>query len=256
MLSNPKEDTAVLYVRCMYDRPKSLNNHPSISTRPWVEWCPMRQHTPRQKSGKEGIRHSKSSPSCHEFLGNYSNLLIRLPTSAADAYGLGLLIHFAFNPNQTLPATAQPPHSPPTAASRGAIPTSMFLAFKKLLNPNPKARLSPAHFLELGMSETAGDGSGFFASNRLVKVCAGLDNFNLASEGEKSSLLKYVSGFVLVLIIHLTRAQDVERVSDIIPQRVCFVQGPSRAHFCSRIWRRVRSRNRAIGIAIRQRRPT
>ena len=50
--------------------------------------------------------------------------------------------------------------------------------------------MTPAHFLELGMSHTAGEGSGFFASNRLVKVCAGLDNFNLASEAEKASLLK------------------------------------------------------------------
>jgi SCY1-like protein 1 len=40
------------------------------------------------------------------------------------------------------------------------------------------------------MAETAGDGSGFFASNRLVKVCAGLDNFNIASEADKASLLK------------------------------------------------------------------
>ena len=111
----------------------------------------------------------------------FAELLARLPTSAADAYGLGLLIHFAFNPNQAVPATAQPPHPPPTAASRGAIPTSIFPSYKKLLNPNPKARLSPAHFLELGMSHTAGEGSGFFSTNRLVIVCAGLDNFNLAS---------------------------------------------------------------------------
>ncbi|KAI0743379.1 ARM repeat-containing protein [Daedaleopsis nitida] len=153
VLSNPKEDAAVLY---------TLGGMvPDAST--------------------------YSSPEVRK--GGYSALK-ELPTWAADAYGLGLLTHFAFNPNQTLPATAQPPHPPPTAASRGAIPTFMFAAYKKLLNPNPKARLSPAHFLELGMSQTAGDGSGFFASNRLVKVCAGLDNFNLASEAEKSSLLK------------------------------------------------------------------
>ncbi|TBU30194.1 armadillo-type protein [Dichomitus squalens] len=121
--------------------------------------------------------------------GGYSSLK-ELPISAADAYGLGLLIHFAFNPNQPVPATAQPPHPPPTAASRGAIPISIFPSYKKLLNPNPKARLSPAHFLNLGMSQTAGEGSGFFATNRLVIVCAGLDNFNLASESEKATLLR------------------------------------------------------------------
>lgn len=52
--------------------------------------------------------------------------------------------------------------------------------------------MTPKNFLELGMAETAGDGSGFFVGNRLVKVCAGLDNFNIASELEKTSLLRYV----------------------------------------------------------------
>ncbi|RPD63710.1 ARM repeat-containing protein [Lentinus tigrinus ALCF2SS1-6] len=153
VLSNPKDDAAVLYTMG--------GMLPDAST--------------------------YSSPEVKK--GGYS-VLKELPTAAADAYGLGLLIHFTFNPNHTLPATAQPPHPPPTAASRGTIPTSIFPAYKKLLNPNPKARLTPAHFLELGMSQTAGDGSGFFATNRLVKVCAGLDNFNLASESEKASLLK------------------------------------------------------------------
>ncbi|RDX48021.1 ARM repeat-containing protein [Lentinus brumalis] len=153
VLSNPKDDAAVLYTMG--------GMLPDAST--------------------------YSSPEVKK--GGYSALK-ELPTAAADAYGLGLLIHFAFNPNHTLPATAQPPHPPPTAASRGNIPTSIFPAYKKLLNPNPKARLTPAHFLELGMSQTAGEGSGFFATNRLVKVCAGLDNFNLASEAEKASLLK------------------------------------------------------------------
>lgn len=111
-------------------------------------------------------------------------------TPVADAYALGLLIHFAFNPSSGLPTTAQPPHPPPTPQSRGSIPVSVFPAFKKLLNPNPKARMTAKNFLELGMAQTAGDGSGFFASNKLVIVCAGLDNFNLAGEAEKASLLR------------------------------------------------------------------
>ncbi|KAI0371108.1 ARM repeat-containing protein [Pilatotrama ljubarskyi] len=153
LLSNPKDDAAVLY----------------------------------NLGGMLPDAATYSSPEVKK--GGFSALK-ELPPAAADAYGLGLLIHFAFNPDHGLPATAQPPHPPPTAASRGAIPTSIFPAYKKLLNPNPKARLSPAHFLELGMSQTAGDGSGFFANNQLVKVCTGLDNFNVASEGEKASLLK------------------------------------------------------------------
>ncbi|KAI0829897.1 ARM repeat-containing protein [Trametes gibbosa] len=153
VLSNPKDDAAVLY--------NMGGMLPDAST--------------------------FSSPEVKK--GGYSALK-ELPPAAADAYGLGLLIHYSFNAEKGAPATAQPPHSPPTAASRGLIPTMIFPAYKKLMNPSPKARLSPAHFLELGMAQTAGDGAGFFASNRLVKVCEGLDGFNVASEGEKASLLK------------------------------------------------------------------
>ncbi|KJA27713.1 hypothetical protein HYPSUDRAFT_130539 [Hypholoma sublateritium FD-334 SS-4] len=105
--------------------------------------------------------------------------------SAPDAYALGLLLHAVFNPAHPPPATAEPPHPPPSPASRGAIPTSLFPHFKRLLNPNNKGRLTAKGFLEIGMAET-----GFFFNNRLVKVCAGLDNFALASEAEKNQLLK------------------------------------------------------------------
>lgn len=108
----------------------------------------------------------------------------------ADGYALGLLIHAVFNPSLPPPATAQPPHPPPTAASRGSIPALVFPSFKRLLTPNAKNRMSPKQFLELGMAQTAGEGSGFFANNSLVIVCAGLDNFNIASEGEKTALLR------------------------------------------------------------------
>ena len=129
---------------------------------------------------------------CSSYLHTWSVLMLhrRQGPAAGDAYALGLLIHAVFNPTQPPPATAQPPHPPPTAASRGAIPHALFGCYKRLLNPNPKARLTPKHFLELGMAEVTGESSGFFANNRLVKVCAGLDNFSLGSESEKALLLK------------------------------------------------------------------
>lgn len=110
--------------------------------------------------------------------------------SAADSYALGLLLHSVFNPTHPLPDTVEPPHPPPQPSSRGSIPLSVFPSFKKLLNPNPKGRMTPKTFLDSGMVETAGESSGFFASNRLVKVCAGLDNFSLGSEAEKAALLR------------------------------------------------------------------
>jgi len=105
--------------------------------------------------------------------------------SAADAYALGLLLNAAFNPEDHPPATASPPHPPPPASARGNIPNAVFPLYKRLLNPNAKGRLTPKGFLEVGMSD-----SGFFANNRLVKVCLGLDNFAIRNEAEKASLLR------------------------------------------------------------------
>lgn len=110
---------------------------------------------------------------------------ISLDPASADSYALGLLLHSVFNPSHPPLLTAEPPHSPPPPSSRGAIPATIFPVFKKLLNPNPKGRLSAKAFLEIGMAE-----SGFFSNNRLVIVCAGLDNFALASEAEKNQLLR------------------------------------------------------------------
>lgn len=112
---------------------------------------------------------------------------------AADAYALGLLLNATFNPDHHPPATALPPHPPPTAAARGNIPNTVFPLYKRLLNPNAKGRLTAKGFLEIGMAK-----SGFFASNRLVKVCLGLDNFALASEAEKMILLRYARIFICV----------------------------------------------------------
>ncbi|KZT24267.1 ARM repeat-containing protein [Neolentinus lepideus HHB14362 ss-1] len=109
---------------------------------------------------------------------------------ALDGYALGLLLNSVFNPSFSLPPTTEPPHPPPVASSRGALPAGLFPSFKRLLNPNPKGRLTPKGFLEIGMAETAGEGSGFFANNNLVKICSGLDNFNIASDAEKGMFLR------------------------------------------------------------------
>jgi SCY1-like protein 1 len=119
----------------------------------------------------------------------------RIDPSAADAYALGVLLHSCFNPSHPPPATTEPPHPPPQASSKGAIPTVIFTPFKRLVNPNAKARLSPKGFLEIGMVE-----SGFFANNRLVQVCNGLDNFALASEGDKNALLRLVLFLQLMIL--------------------------------------------------------
>lgn len=57
--------------------------------------------------------------------------------------------------------------------------------------PKPKPRLSTKTFLEIGNGEKPGEGSGFISQNRLVKLCASLEGFNLSSETEKASFLRY-----------------------------------------------------------------
>ncbi|GJJ06594.1 hypothetical protein Clacol_000787 [Clathrus columnatus] len=106
--------------------------------------------------------------------------LKELPIYAQDAYSLGLLIYSLYNPNLPLPsnnATTPPP--------RGLIPNTLFTPFKKLLNPNVKARVTPKAFLDIGNSS-----GGFFVENPLVKVCKGLSDFALSGEGEKLELLR------------------------------------------------------------------
>lgn len=112
----------------------------------------------------------------------------RFHPAVSDAYALGLLLHAVFNPSHPPPATAQPPHTPPSPASRGSIPQLVFPCYKKLLNPSPKSRMTAKDFLSVGMAET-----GFFVSNRLVKACLGLDNLTLSSEADKNLLLRWAT---------------------------------------------------------------
>jgi SCY1-like protein 1 len=61
-----------------------------------------------------------------------------------------------------------------------------------MLNPNPKGRMTPKALFDVGMAESLGDGGGFFVGNRLFKICEGLGNFGLMSDGERATLLRCV----------------------------------------------------------------
>ncbi|EJD37516.1 ARM repeat-containing protein [Auricularia subglabra TFB-10046 SS5] len=76
--------------------------------------------------------------------------------AVADAYALGILINSVFNPTFPVPPTTQPPHPQIPANARGSIPAPIFAHYKRLLNPSPKVRLTPKGFLELGMDEATG----------------------------------------------------------------------------------------------------
>ncbi|KIY53084.1 ARM repeat-containing protein [Fistulina hepatica ATCC 64428] len=125
----------------------------------------------------EADRHSQSVKS-PEVRKNGFSVLKDYDSGTADGYALGLLINSFFNDTTISEEDKRPP-------PRGCIPNSVYPAFQRLLLPDPRLRMKPKGFLEVGMN----DGS-FFSGNRLVQVCSSLDNFALAREDEKTSLLR------------------------------------------------------------------
>lgn len=66
-----------------------------------------------------------------------------------------------------------------------AIPPSMHSSYKRLVNANPKARLSVGHFLEQGQRR-----GGFF-DTPLIKLTDGVDNLGVKSAQEREAFLEY-----------------------------------------------------------------
>ncbi|KAJ9115267.1 hypothetical protein QFC20_001134 [Naganishia adeliensis] len=109
--------------------------------------------------------------------------------AVTDSYVFALLIHTIYNPHQSLPELT----AAPTQATAGAIPRSLFPIFKRMLNPNPRTRLSTTSFLpEL-------EKVGFWQGNNLVELVDSLEAFELASEGEKASLLRRIKESIATL---------------------------------------------------------
>ncbi|KAL2758230.1 hypothetical protein ACRALDRAFT_1074908 [Sodiomyces alcalophilus JCM 7366] len=96
------------------------------------------------------------------------------PHSAVDSFGLGCLIFEAFNGDFT---------GPDQAGQTKNIPPSMHASYKRLVNANPKARLSIAHFLDQGSRP------GAFFDSPLIKLTENLDNLGVKSETEREAFL-------------------------------------------------------------------
>ncbi|KAH9993174.1 hypothetical protein BJV77DRAFT_1067320 [Russula vinacea] len=79
------------------------------------------------------------------------------PITATDAYALALLIFNLFNPTVSHPPFLDPPYNPPQPSTRGKLPPSLWSSFKKMLNPNPKGRMTPKALLDVGMAESLGE---------------------------------------------------------------------------------------------------
>lgn len=99
----------------------------------------------------------------------------RNPLSAADSYGLGTLVYEAFNGSFMGGDQLAQPRS---------IPASMVQSYKRLVNSNPKLRLSAGHFVEQGKK------TGGFFETPLIHITEGVDNLGLKTEEEREAFLR------------------------------------------------------------------
>lgn len=65
------------------------------------------------------------------------------------------------------------------------VPSGMHQSYKRLLNANPKARLSVSHFRDQGRR------SGGFFDTPLIKLSEGIESLGLKSEGEREKFLRF-----------------------------------------------------------------
>lgn len=100
----------------------------------------------------------------------------RSPHAAVDSYNFGTLIFEAFNGDFV---------GSEQAGQTKGIPPTMHVSYRRLVNANPKARITVGAFLEQGRRT-----NGFFDSP-LIKLTEGVDNLGVKSEEEREAFLKY-----------------------------------------------------------------
>lgn len=72
------------------------------------------------------------------------------------------------------------------AGQTKGIPPSMQSSYKRLINANPKARVSVGNFLEQGRR------NGGFFETPLIKLTDSMDNLGMKTEEEREEFLKCV----------------------------------------------------------------
>jgi len=100
----------------------------------------------------------------------------RNPLHAVDAYNFGTLIFEVFNADFM---------GPDQAGQTKNIPPSMHSSYKRLVNSNPKARISVGNFLDQGRRN-----AGFF-DTPLIKLTESIDNLGMKSDEEREEFLRY-----------------------------------------------------------------
>jgi SCY1-like protein 1 len=100
----------------------------------------------------------------------------RHPLTAVDAYDYGILVYEAFNGSYVGADQLSAPKS---------ISPSMQQSYKRLINANPKARISVAAFLEQGQR------MGGFFETPLISITDGIESLGLKTAEEREEFLRY-----------------------------------------------------------------
>ncbi|KAI0152814.1 ARM repeat-containing protein [Xylariaceae sp. FL1272] len=109
-----------------------------------------------------------------ELARNGWDAIKKSPHSAVDSYNFGTTIFEAFNGDFT---------GPDQAGQTKSIPPTMHAGYKRLVNANPKARITVGAFLEQGLR------SGGFFDSPLIKLTEGVDNLGVKTEEERAEFL-------------------------------------------------------------------
>lgn len=97
------------------------------------------------------------------------------PLTATDAYNFGTLIFEVFNGDFS---------GSDQAGQIKNIPSSMHATYRRLVNSNPKARVSVGGFIEQGRR------NGGFFNTPLIKLTETVDNLGMKTEEEREEFLK------------------------------------------------------------------
>ncbi|KAJ4302312.1 Nuclear aminoacylation-dependent tRNA export pathway component [Collariella sp. IMI 366227] len=156
VLSNVKDDEAVIYVGFK------------------LPFQPSSEHEANNDQTYGSLVPDSGRYTPPELASSGWDALKRSPHSAVDAYNFGALIFEVFNGNF---------NGSDQAGQTKNIPPSMHSSYKRLVNSNPKARLSVAHFLEQGRR------NGSFFDTPLIKLTDGIENLGVKTEEEREAFL-------------------------------------------------------------------
>lgn len=96
-----------------------------------------------------------------------------------DSFNFGVLIYEAFNGDFA---------GSDQAGQTKNVPPTMQTGYKRLVNANPKARISVANFLDMGQRH------GAFFDSPLIKLTDGIENLGVKTEEERESFLDDLDG--------------------------------------------------------------